>query len=129
MSDLAWLVLALWVSVLLVGLPLGRHALTETPLFGLQAVLAIAGLSLTILYVSGLDTRAVAWAIAGASVVGTVVVAAGAAWLIADRPRVSLAGQEAEETDAALAGVEFSLYLVAACLSIPLALGTAHVIQ
>lgn len=125
-DQMGWVVLAVWAVVAAVAIPLGRHALSETPALGLQAALALAGLALAIVYVAGSDSRALAWVLAGIGVLGAIVVAVAAAWLTADRPGSDPATQAGEETDALLAGVELTLFATAGLISAVLAVNMAH---
>lgn len=118
-----WLALVSWVLVVGVALPLGRHALTENAVLGLQALAGLSGLALCVVFLSTGHPAFVAWLAVGAGVVGALAVAAVAAWLVADRRSVSPAGEGAEEIDALLAAIAGPLFAVAAVFSIPMAIG------
>ena len=122
MDDMGWVVLAVWALVALVALPLGRHAFTETPLLGLQALIALAGLALAIVYVAGSPDEAIAWIMAGLGVLGAIVVGLAGVWLMGDTHRTLIATQQGhEEVDALLAGIEVWLFISAAFVTFILA--------
>jgi hypothetical protein len=127
MDDMAWVVLAVWALVAAIALPLGRHAATETPLLGLQALLGLAGLTLAIIFVAAEPAEAIAWVIAGIGALGAIVVAFAAAWLTSDQHGVANARQQSnEETDALLAGVELTMFVVGGMVAATLAGLVAH---
>jgi hypothetical protein len=123
MDDMAWVVLGVWIVVALVALPLGRHAITETPWLAVQVLIALAGLTLAIIFVADGGSEALAWVIAGLGVLGAVVVALAVRWLVSDEHPVSTNRQQgAEEGDALLASVEAPLFVVASFVAVMLAL-------
>jgi hypothetical protein len=123
MDDMAWVVLGAWVLVALVALPLARHALTETPLLGLQLLVGLAGLTLAIVFVAGSPSETLAWVMVGVGIAGAATVGLAAAWLTSDQhPSRAARQQGAEEGDALLAGVELPLFVVASFAALMLAL-------
>jgi hypothetical protein len=122
MSDFAWVVLAMWAITAGVALPLSRHAFAESPMLALQALIALTGLTLSIVFVAAEPSEAIAWIGAGLGAVGAVAVAFGAAWLMSDAHGQRTASQQGhEEADALLAGVELPLFIVTGMLSAVLA--------
>ena len=122
MDDMAWVVLGVWILVALIALPLGRHALTESPWLGVQVLVALAGLALAIVYVASGGSEALAWVIAGVGVLGAVVVAFAVRYLVSDEHAVGSARQQgAEEGDALLAGIEGPLFATASFAAVMLA--------
>lgn len=122
-----WIGLLLWVLAVAVALPLGRNALGETPLLGLQAMAAGGGLALCVLFLIADRPAFLAWASAACGVVATIAVAGAAAWLTDDRRSVSAAGQHAEEIDAALAPWALALLACATFTSAMMALDVGMV--
>lgn len=117
-----WLALILWVLVAMVALPLGRHALTEHPALGLQAMAGLGGLALCVLFLATDRPPLLAWAAVALGVLGGLAVAVAAYWLVSDNRYVSAAGEGAEEIDALLTAVAGPLFAIAVVFSIPMAI-------
>jgi hypothetical protein len=119
-----WFVLFVWLIVLLVALPLGAGPVRGWVSLAIQALAAIAGFALVIAYIADNQSSAWAWAAAAAGVAGVLAVSVAAAHLVSDREgAVRATNQRAEERDGMLAGVELPLLVVAALLTMLLALG------
>jgi uncharacterized membrane protein len=115
MKDFGWFVLVMWVIVASVALPLGLGAITQTPLLGLQALFALAGLVLAVVFVSFEASEAIAWVMVGLGLLGAITVTGAIAWLVSDDKPDRLAGQQAfEEVNALLAGVALPMYVTTA---------------
>jgi uncharacterized membrane protein len=122
-----WLGLATWVIVAAIALPLGRHALDETPTLGVQALAGVGGLALSVVFLAAGRLSAVAWGAVALGAIGTASIVAAALWLASDRRSVSRAGQGAEEIDALLAAIVGPLFAGAAMFSLFMALGVGMV--
>ncbi len=119
-----WLTLILWVSVLLIALPLGRGVLQGRFSLGLQATAAGTGLALIIGYLSGDNNeQTLAWIASGVALVGLLATLAGAASLIVDHEDRVAVSTSAEEFEAGLAGVQLPLYSVTLIVTVAVALG------
>ena len=113
-----WLGLAMWIIVAAIALPLGRHALTETAVLGLQALAAGGGLALCAVFLAVGRPPILAWGAAALALIGLAAVTGAAVWLASDARSVSAAGQGAEETDALLAGLVLPLFGLAAVFAL-----------
>ena len=115
MKDFGWFVLVMWVVVASVALPIGLGALTQTPLLGLQALFALAGLALAVVFVSVEATETIAWVMVGVALLGAITVTGAVAWLVSDEKPDRLAGQQHfEEVNALLAGVAIPMSITTA---------------
>jgi hypothetical protein len=121
------LALVLWAMVAMIALPLGRHALDEHALLGLQAMAGAGGLALFVIFIFADHPSVAAWAATVLGVVGTVALIVVVPWLASDRRPVSPAGQTAEETDALLTAIVLPLYAGAAFFSLLAALNVGIV--
>ncbi len=118
-----WFALFVWVIVFFIALPLGAGLFRGRISLGVQALAASAGLALLIIYIGG-EPSAWAWAASIAGVVGVLAVFVAAVGLVSDRePAVAATNQRAEELEAKLAGVQLPLLVVAALLTMLVALG------
>lgn len=117
-----WLTLVVWITIAAIAMPLSAGAIFGRLSLGLQAFAGIAGLALLIVIcIEGL-LSAVAWAAVGAAGLGAVATAVAASGLISEHP-APIAGVEAlEEQQAGLAGAQLALFLVAAALTVMVAL-------
>ena len=111
-----WLVLVVWVLVAAIALPLGGAAATGRFSFGLEALAALAGLALAVLYAID-HMSGYAWGAAAAAAVGSVSVAAGSAGLLSDAAGYESPATVTSELFASLAGVLLPFYVVAGVLS------------
>jgi hypothetical protein len=120
-----WVAVFTWGLVVAFALPLARGA-ADYPALGVQALCAVAGLALCIVFLAAGGSTGVAWAAFAAAVVGLLSVAAGAAWLISDQHAAGGAAQQRhEETGASLAGAELPLFGLVATFALLTALGVA----
>jgi hypothetical protein len=117
-----WLALVTWIVVAAIALPLGRHALDENSMLGLQALAGAGGLALCVVFLAAGRLSVIAWGAVALGAIGTVAVLAVALWLASDRRPVSRAGQDAEEIDALLAAIVGPLFAGAALFSLFMAL-------
>jgi hypothetical protein len=122
-----WLGLVLWAMVVGMALPMSGAGALTAPSLGTASALAIAGLVLCVLYIALDGGRWMAWASFGVAVAGAVCVARAAQVLVSDEPRVSTAGQAAEETAAVLAGFLVPLMVTVAFVMICAAAGITTV--
>jgi hypothetical protein len=122
-----WLGLLVWAMVIGLALPLAALGALTAPSLATVPLWAGAGLALTVVYLATDGGRWLAWAAAGAGLVGALAVAQGAAMLVTDDARTAGAGQAAEENAAGLAGAELPLLLCAAFIMILAAVGVTTV--
>jgi hypothetical protein len=119
-----WLALALWISVLLVALPLARGVLQGRFSLGLQAMAAGAGLALIVGFLSTDNNQeTLAWIASGVALVGLLATSAGAVSLIVDHEDGVSVSTGAEEFESGLAGVQLPLFSVTLILTLMVALG------
>lgn len=116
-----WLVLALWILVLAIGLPLAAGAIYGRVSLGLVGLTAAGGLAVIVIYLMEGQPAALAWAAAGIALLGSLAVSVGAVNLVSDRDSVTTASP-AEATEAGLAGVQLPLFWVTMILTILVAL-------
>jgi hypothetical protein len=122
-----WIALCTFGAVALLSLGLARGA-AANPVLGVQAIAAIAGFALCVLFLAVGGSTALAWGAFAASAVGVVAVALGVSWLTSDRHPVGNSSQQShEETEAELAGIELPLFVLAATFALLTALGVATV--
>ena len=115
MKDFGWFVLVMWVLLAGMAMPLGLGALTQTPLLGLTALIALAGLALAAVFLAWEPTETLAWVMTGLALLGAVVTVGAASWLVADdRPDLIASMQAHEELNAALVGAAIPLFLTTA---------------
>jgi hypothetical protein len=126
-DAMEWLALAMWIIVAAIALPLGRHALGETAVLGLQALAGGGGLALCALFLAVGRPSILAWGATALAFIGLAAVTVAAVWLASDARSVSAAGQGAEETDALLAGLVLPLFGIAALFSLLMALDVGMV--
>jgi hypothetical protein len=126
-DAMEWLALAMWIMVAAIALPLGRHALGETAVLGLQALAGGGGLALCALFLAVGRPSILAWGATALAFIGLAAVTVAAVWLASDARSVSAAGQGAEETDALLAGLVLPLFGIAALFSLLMALDVGMV--
>jgi hypothetical protein len=126
-DAMEWLALAMWIIVAAIALPLGRHALGETAVLGLQALAGGGGLALCVLFLAVGRPSILAWGATALAFIGLAAVTVAAVWLASDARSVSAAGQGAEETDALLAGLVLPLFGIAALFSLLMALDVGMV--
>jgi hypothetical protein len=120
-----WIAVITFGLVAVLGLMLARGA-PDYPALGLQAVAAVGGLALCIVFLAFGGSKGVAWGAFAAGVVGVLCVAFGAAWLESDEHTVrSDSQQRHQETEASIAGVELPLFGLAATFALLTALGVA----
>jgi hypothetical protein len=122
-----WLALAMWIIVAAIALPLGRHALSETAVLGLQALAGGGGLALCAFFLAVGRPQILAWGAFALGVTGLGAVTVAAVWLASDARSVSAAGQGAEEADALLVGLVLPLFGIAALFSLLVALDVGMV--
>jgi hypothetical protein len=125
-DAMEWLALAMWIIVAAIALPLGRHALSETALLGLQALAGGGGLALCVFFLAVGRPQILAWGAFALGVTGLGAVTVAAVWLASDARSVS-AAQGAEETDALLVGLVLPLFGIAALFSLLMALDVGMV--
>lgn len=111
-----WVSLAVWALVALVVLPVAGGAFAAPPL-GLQPLLGVAGLALSVLFAVNGDAT-LAWIAGGVALLGAVTTGLGAATLIRGETDIGIA----EEHAATFAGVAWPLYAVAIGMSVLAAL-------
>ena len=112
-----WLTLAVWLLVAAIALPLGGAMATGRFSLGVQAMAAVAGLALAVLYAID-HTAGYAWGAAGAAAAGAVSVSIGAAGLLSDSAYgYDAAGSLSSEVFASMAGILLPFYFVAGALS------------
>jgi hypothetical protein len=121
-ATVEWLALGIWIIVVAVALPLGSGALSGAPTLGLQAIAAVAGLVLCILFIADEQRDTAAWVAFALALVGAAAVTAGAARLLSGEHQSTPAGQRAQELQASLAGAALPLYATAAFVGILMAL-------
>jgi hypothetical protein len=120
-----WLAIGIWLLVALLALPLGAGALFGRASLALQAMAAIGGLALVIVYVSVGRPSAAVWVACGLGVVGVIAMAFAAAGLTSDHGVGGAGGggvQGIEEHQAMLAGVQLPMFAVVTLLTMLLAL-------
>jgi hypothetical protein len=115
--------IALLIFLLLAGtgLVLGPFALT-TPGAALAALAGVGGLVACGLFIAFDGNSVAGWALVGLSVLGVAGGAIAAAWLTSDRRSLSLAGQTAEEVQAAVVGLQLPFFLTAVPVALLVAL-------
>jgi hypothetical protein len=119
--------LALWAIVAMIAVPLGRHAIDENALLGVQALAGAGGAALLVLFFALDHLSLLAWGATALGVAGTAALIVVAIWLASDRRAISPAGQSAEETDALLTGIVLPLFAGAAIFSLLVALNVGIV--
>ena len=120
-----WLTLATWLLVVMVALPLGTGSITGNVWLGLQALAALAGLTLTIVYLAIGGDISLIWASVACAAIGVTAVTAGASVLMSTSP--SAAGETAGEFHASLAGAIIPFFASAGLLAMLVGLGVALV--
>jgi hypothetical protein len=117
-----WLTLAMWILVAMLALPLSRGAAYGRASLGVQALAAIGGLALSIAVCAGGALQLAWWAL-GCGALGVLAVAAPTAGLTAEREGTAAVQVERlEEHEAALAGVQLLLFVLAAIFATLVAL-------
>jgi hypothetical protein len=118
-----WLVLVVWVLVFALAMPLGAGVFIGRISFGVQAMAAVAGLALLVIYLFVGQPSSLAWAATAAGAVGTLAVAIGVAGLVSDREPAVVTSRWTGEVEALLAGAALPLFIVVALLTTLVALG------
>src|SRR3954467_15850918 len=104
-----WIAVFTFGAVALLSLGLARGA-ASNPMLGVQAVAAMAGLALCVLFLAVGGSAALAWGAFAASAGGVVPLLASVGWLTSDRQAVgSASDQSHEETEAEIAGIALPL--------------------
>jgi hypothetical protein len=112
-----WLALTVWVLVAVLALPLSRGAAYGRVSLGVQAMAAIGGLALSIAVCAG-GAKELAWWALGGGTIGVLAMAVASVGLTAERAgTVTVQVGRIEEHEAALAGVQLLLMVVATILS------------
>jgi hypothetical protein len=120
-----WIAVFTFGLVVLLALPVARGAAAQ-PALGLQAVAAVAGLALCVLFIAVGGSTGVAWGAFAAAAIGLLCLVVGAVWLTSDQHAVSgPAQQRHEETEAGFAGAELLMFALAATFALLTALGVA----
>jgi hypothetical protein len=114
-----------WITVAAIAPPLAHHALGTNAALDVQALGAVGGLALVILFFALGGPPWAAFGAAALALIGAVADAFAAVWLISDERPVSRIGQGAEETKALLVGIQLPLLGLAALLSLLAALDVA----
>jgi len=118
-----WVALVTWVIVVLVALPLGAGAVLR-PELGLAAMLSLAGLALTVVWVIVEGGRWPLWVAAGCGVVALAAVGLAAMGLVtSDRSYGSDRMQLVAENAAGLAGAQIFLLLYVTLFTFAAAFG------
>lgn len=121
-------VLALWILVALIAVLLASAAVLGPGSLVVQAVCAVGGLVLFVLFVVLDGGRGFLWIGFGLATLGLISLAPGVAWLVSeDRAARGAAAHPLEETAAGLAGAQVYLLGTAALLSLGAALGLTAV--
>src|SRR4051812_27439282 len=120
-----WVAVFTWAVVVALALPVARGA-AAYPALGVQAVAAVAGLALCVVFLAVGGSTGVAWGAFAAGVVGVLCLAAGAAWLTSDQHSAAgVVQQRHEETEASFAGAELLLFGLGTTFALLTALGVA----
>jgi hypothetical protein len=109
-----WVGVFIWVFLLALALPLAGAGGLTAPSLATQAFLVVAGFGFCILYMATGGHRWMAWVSCGLALAATFLVARGAQVLMSDEPRMTSAGQAAEERAGLLAGLTLPLLPTAA---------------
>jgi hypothetical protein len=121
-----WFTLLIWLLIAMLALPLSGGALLGRAALGLQAMAAVGGLALLVVFVAAGESAAAAWIACGLAVFGALAMVFAVAGLTSDRPRplaaASSRAQALEEHTATLAGAQLPLFIVAALLTLLVAL-------
>jgi hypothetical protein len=122
-----WLALILWALLAALALPLGAGSLQGRASLALQALAAVGGLALLIVYLLAGEPSTPAWIACGLALLGLLAMAFAVAGLTSDRPApVAAASQRTqtlEELAATLSGAQLPLFGVAALATLLVALG------
>jgi len=102
------------------ALPLAGGAIAQLA-FGVQAPAVFAAFGLVLAFIIFGAAEWMAWAAFGCAVVAAIAV--GSAWLVSDDRLVSHIGQGAEETLAAVAGLQLPLLGAGISINLTVALG------
>jgi len=127
LARMEWLGLLMWAIVLMMALPMSGAGALTAPSLGTASTLSLAGIVLCVLYIALDAHRWMAWASFGVAIAAAVCVARAAQVLVSDEPRMSSAGQAAEETAALLAGVMIPLLIATAFVMVCAAAGMTTV--
>jgi hypothetical protein len=112
-----YLTLITWLIVVGLALPLGALAI-DHPALAVQAIAALLGLGLAVVFLAADRPAWAAWAALGCAVAGLLADAVAVAWITRDdRPQATV-GQAAEEADAALLGVQLPLFACAGTIAV-----------
>src|SRR4051812_39560900 len=103
-----WIAVVLWALIVGLAFPLGLAAIAH-PAFGLQVPAALASLGFVVAFIVFGGDEWMAWVALACSVLAAIAVAVGSTWLVSGDRSVSHIGQRAEETLAAVAGLELPL--------------------
>ena len=122
-----WLAVIIWALLAALALPLGAGSLQGRASLALQALAAVGGLALLIVYLLAGEHSAPAWIACGLAVLGLLAMAFAVAGLTSDRPAPVAAAsprtQTLEELAASLSGAQLPLFAVAALATLLVALG------
>jgi hypothetical protein len=121
-----WFTLLIWLLIATLALPLSGGALLGRAALGLQAMAAVGGLALLVVFVAAGESVVAAWIACGLALLGALAMVFAVAGLTSDRPRplaaASARAQTLEEHTATLAGAQLPLFVLAALLTMLVAL-------
>ncbi len=117
-----WFTLLIWLLVVMLALPLSGGVLLGRAALAVQATAAVAGLALLVVFVATDEPAALAWIACGLALLGAVAMVFAVAGLTSDRPGPVSGAQALEEHAASLAGAQLPLFIVAALLTMLVAL-------
>ena len=121
-GSMDWFSVVLWSLIAFVALPLGLSTIAH-PLLGVQALAALAGLTVAVLWLFDIGSEDTAWIGLACAVVAALATSVVGSWMVDDDREVSTVGQSHEERLAALVGVELPLVATAGLLMLALASG------
>ena len=119
-----WFTLLIWLLVAMLALPLSGGVLLGRAALAVQALAAVGGLALLVVFVATGEPSALAWIACGLGLLGALAMVFAVAALTSDQPgpmSAAVAGR-LEEHAASLAGAQLPLFIVAALLTLLVAL-------
>jgi hypothetical protein len=119
-----WCTLLIWLLVATLALPLSGAVLLGRASLGVQALAAVGGLALLVIFVATGEPAALAWIACGLALLGALAMVFAVAGLTSAEPGpVSAANAgRLEEHLASLAGAQLPLFIVVALLTLLVAL-------
>jgi hypothetical protein len=118
-----WFTLLIWLLVATLALPLSGGVLLGRAALAVQALAAVGGLTLLVVFVATGEPSALAWIACGLGLLGALAMVFAVAGLTSDQSGVSAAyAERLEEHAASLAGAQLPLFIVAVLLTLLVAL-------